>query len=504
MKDKTGDMENKLQLLTKRSYASNTDVVTQTSVFRPPTLQDLNQIQVPFVEGYWVAPPFRIAVLVGSFFAFAPLANALKTILEIDKREFDIISGQFAPTVGILYGTFVALTLEILYERLGSIQYDGTTEAALLANTAQNVLNFFRGYDNEARKAYQSIADQVRILSGESRGAEMIAMIQEDPYSNLLQLVSKHEKRLESKGKLNPAKSALFQALCSDIPSLMAMRSKRLSDEAAKLPPTHYLVLVLLTGLNVVGFSLATLNITNEDGNPPFEACLVFASLMAIFTLCYNFCRDLNDPFTGVYQIKRSTGSAYLYQIKWLVGQETNFGHTIRFDDWASSEETQRDDARDALLSKYRPYEQELTLDQLESRRQKKRRRIHESQSKAATTEFLQSWDLSTTGTDNNNSKKSMEKKEITTAAASSSSASNSSPTSNNNIQAIKEDDTSPSVTSSSSKSATASNNSNSSGGGSGGSSLSLHSQTTDSIRRSKGNRKSISYEYFRRTSGFQ
>ena len=39
----------------------------------------------------------------------------------------------------------------------------------------------------------------------------------------------------------------------------------------------------------------------------------------------------MNDPFDGVYQIKRSSAAAYLMQIKWLIANQP-FGKDIKFD----------------------------------------------------------------------------------------------------------------------------------------------------------------------------
>ena len=39
----------------------------------------------------------------------------------------------------------------------------------------------------------------------------------------------------------------------------------------------------------------------------------------------------MNDPFDGVYQIKRSSAASYLLQIKWLVANQS-WGRDIRFD----------------------------------------------------------------------------------------------------------------------------------------------------------------------------
>jgi len=119
--------------------------------------------------------------------------------------------------------------------------------------------------------------------------------------------------------------------LRSEIPALMEARAKRLSDEASALPPTHFLFLLILTLLSLAGFTAATLTITDADGKPPLESRMVFAGLTAVYVLFFNFCKDMNDPFDGVYQIKRSSAASYLLQIKWLIANQP-FGADIRFD----------------------------------------------------------------------------------------------------------------------------------------------------------------------------
>lgn len=89
-------------------------------------------------------------------------------------------------------------------------------------------------------------------------------------------------------------------------------------------------MLTLLTALSLVGFTAATVSI-QPDGDPPLEARMVFAGLTAIYVLFFNFSNDMNDPFDGVYQIKRSSAASYLLQIKWLVANQP-WGRDIRFD----------------------------------------------------------------------------------------------------------------------------------------------------------------------------
>ena len=90
-------------------------------------------------------------------------------------------------------------------------------------------------------------------------------------------------------------------------------------------------MLTLLTALSLIGFTAATLTITDDDGNVPLESRMVFAGLSAVYVLFFNFCKDMNDPFDGVYQIKRSSAASYLLQIKWLIANQP-FGKDIKFD----------------------------------------------------------------------------------------------------------------------------------------------------------------------------
>lgn len=103
------------------------------------------------------------------------------------------------------------------------------------------------------------------------------------------------------------------------------------SRRIPKIEQTHFLVLLVLTTLSLVSFTAATLTITDMDGKPPLESRMVFAALTAVYVLFYNFCSDMNDPFDGVYQIKRSSAAAYLMQIKWLIANQP-YGEHIKFD----------------------------------------------------------------------------------------------------------------------------------------------------------------------------
>lgn len=179
----------------------------------------------------------------GAFFFFPYLCNILSTLVEISEDEFDIINDQFTPGIGILYGTFVALTLDILYGRQGKVQENASVEASLLSQVTQNVLHLFREETDIAREATQIIADQVRIIVYRSRGSEMLNIMRADPYARLLSIVDHYQR---DKTSFTPQQEALIDCLRGDIPGLMEARAKRLSDEASALPPV---CLILPTGV---------------------------------------------------------------------------------------------------------------------------------------------------------------------------------------------------------------------------------------------------------------
>ena len=287
-KEMSGDYENKLALLTSfRSY-SNRELLDADHYTDEPTLDDLNQSIPSKSKTIWSSSPYRISVFFGAFFIFPVVCKVLSTFVEIKSDEFDIVNEQFTPGIGILYGTFVALTLDILYERQNKVQENASVEASLLSQVTQNVLNLFRDEPKLAREASQIIADQVRIIVYRPRGAEMLNIMRADPYARLLSLIDHYQR---DNTKFTPQQEAVIDGLRGEIPSLMEARAKRLSDEASSLPPTHFLVLLVLTGLSLIGFTAAALTVVDDAGAPSFESRVVFAALSAVYVLFYNFCR---------------------------------------------------------------------------------------------------------------------------------------------------------------------------------------------------------------------
>ena len=53
-----------------------------------------------------------------------------------------------------------------------------------------------------------------------------------------------------------------------------------------------------------------------------FYSCLLFGLLTGTYTLMYNFALDLNQPFDGVYQVRRSAAATSLLGARLLLDGE--------------------------------------------------------------------------------------------------------------------------------------------------------------------------------------
>lgn len=232
-----------------------------------------------------------------------------------------------------MYGTFISLTLNILYGRQTKISEDVSAECALLSLVQRQILTIFREDRESAIEGSQCVADQIRTLVRGSRGQELMALMYSDPYYRILELVEEREFVLMKEKDDLGAQGAVLGSARGVIQDLVKTRAQRLTSEAQALPPTHFFVLSLLTCLLLLGFTVSTLPTLDLEGHPSRESTLLFAFLCGVYILFYNFANDVNNPFDGVYQIRRSTIAAHLLQNKFLIANHPLIRGEVYFDD---------------------------------------------------------------------------------------------------------------------------------------------------------------------------
>ena len=70
-----------------------------------------------------------------------------------------------------------------------------------------------------------------------------------------------------------------------------------------------------------------------STGSPSNESAVIFGLLSSVYVIFYNFAQDLNNPFSGLYQIRRSSTAAHLLQAKWLLVNNPLTRGRIDFDE---------------------------------------------------------------------------------------------------------------------------------------------------------------------------
>ena len=151
-----------------------------------------------------------------------------------------------------------------------------------------------------------------------------------DPYSRIFDLLDEFEETATQ--ETYTRKASLMGNARDTIRDLMRFRASRLADEALALPPTHFLVLNLITSLILIGYTISTLPTTDRLGAPSQESSIIFGILCATYVLFYYFANDLNEPFSGVYQVRRSTAATHMLEIKWLLANHPNTRGRIDFE----------------------------------------------------------------------------------------------------------------------------------------------------------------------------
>ena len=334
------------RLLTARRYAKN-NAFKPRNLDQIPSIFDLSpprELTSDDPERRWLSLGYRGAVIGASYLLFPVIINLLEPFVDVSSSQIDTLTSCWLPGISILFGTLCSLTANILYQRQARLQQTVSEEASLLAASTQNVLHLLRanqpdgGEFREARlMAGQAVADYVATLVGDSRGTEIMRVAIDDPITRMRKSVSLYEDVLFARGRDLGAMSSLVSELRYQLTEIGILRARRLSDEALALPPTHFLILAILSVLILAGFILVSLGSVVVDPvsgvkSPTPESTLLFSILCGVYTLFYNFSRDLNSPFEGVYQIRRSQTAALLIKTKRLMmevglGDEVNFGY---------------------------------------------------------------------------------------------------------------------------------------------------------------------------------
>jgi len=328
----------KTRFVENRAYARPYQFALANAT-RPPTTADLEapeQQNSEFLTGNSLVN--KLAVAAFSFVAFPYIRDFISTLIgQTSLIDLGKMAEIFVPGISIVYGTFVALTLQICFDRQASLQRNVSTESSLLSLLARDLLLLFRNREQDAIDACQCVADQVRSLVRESRGSELMGLIYCDPYARIIDIVSNFELDITSPSNSNDTDQqktsslALISRVRDMCKEATGIRALRLSDESLSLPPTHLQVLISLTSQMLLGFIISSLAYSTSASKVEYAA--VFALLCSVYVHTYKYIEDLNDPFVGTNQVRRSSTACNLLQIKMLFCSHPLTKDRVDFDD---------------------------------------------------------------------------------------------------------------------------------------------------------------------------
>jgi hypothetical protein len=189
-------------------------------------LADLSPPPPKPLDKLWISSPFRVLTFILAFFSLPIITELLNSyVVTMAPEQLDEITSKFGPGkhlrrsvlaccnvfhsqfrvlvigISILYGTFISLTLSILYNRQQSIQSIVSQEACLITMMLRNLLCLLKDDKELAILAGQCAADQIRTLVRGSRGGELICIIYSDPYDRMMELIDLRENDLIAQGQ---------------------------------------------------------------------------------------------------------------------------------------------------------------------------------------------------------------------------------------------------------------------------------------------------------------
>lgn len=129
--------------VTKRSYAKN-ETFSRSQLSNPPLVEDLLPYPTPIEESFYLSVPAAILTFLTTAAVFPFLAGLMVDFVDIPPNNLNDINSKLVPGVSILYGTFMSLTLSILYNRQRQVQDSVAQETSLLSFLLHNMCFLFK------------------------------------------------------------------------------------------------------------------------------------------------------------------------------------------------------------------------------------------------------------------------------------------------------------------------------------------------------------------------
>ena len=303
-----------------RIYANKTKIsqlsgtVRHDDLITPP--QDAFKLTADTV---WITAPFRCSILLAAYGAFPLIIESIRGALpESAPSDLTPVLSGFAPAISLLYGAWLGLTFNILEQRIGLLQRTAIKESAMLASLCERTVMLLN--DLLARQCLiplmEVLFEQTTMLAERSREDELLLIANDDPYWRYRR--SLKELELQSHISKSGNFSATDVSACHEtVDQLVQIRAERLSMETKSLPAAHFSILAIFS---IQLWSCFTYSIAQSPAHSDdWPLRVAFSFFTAVYILVFNFAVDLNDPFRGNYQVRRSAINANIIAARRIV-----------------------------------------------------------------------------------------------------------------------------------------------------------------------------------------
>jgi hypothetical protein len=82
----------------------------------------------------------------------------------------------------------------------------------------------------------------------------------------------------------------------------------------------------------MLGYFISVLPSVEKLGYTPIESTILFGILSTVYLLFYWFAKDLNDLYTGVFQVRRGSSASHLLEIKKIVSDHPWLRFEVNFE----------------------------------------------------------------------------------------------------------------------------------------------------------------------------
>ena len=220
-----------------------------------------------------------------------------------DQTRIEILalSNNYLAAIGLLYAIYLGITFQTAADRLRDLRSAISSEASGLQSVAELSLTLSRPTFQQRAAIHSVLLAYVdHVLSRELRhGLKCVRLSDAESYTVISDLYGLFAvfKELAANGHDDSVDLRTLDALHDEIRDLVRARAERLNLTNFNMPMIHWVVLLMLSVLTVLGVAI------NDLPTAPWVSASLSAVLGCVVPLSYLIVADMSKPFSGAWSV---------------------------------------------------------------------------------------------------------------------------------------------------------------------------------------------------------